>query len=224
MKNIRIIIADDHPLVIEGVSRLLADTEDLQVIQTFLNAESLMEALPMDPMPDVMLLDLDFGGADGAKICRKLSQKYPQLGILILTSYEDTALVKNLLSKGAKGYLFKNADSEEIKQAIREIAAGGTYLQSAVKEALVAESLNQPAKRSFRPRITRREKEVLRLIIEEKTSPEIAEILHVSLNTVETHRMHLFQKLGVRNVAGLVREALEKGIVGLNSRAAIYRG
>ncbi len=214
MNPLRIALADDHPVVLNGLVQMLAAEPELTVVGQFTQGKALRNWLAENPAPDVLVLDLDLGGEDGAALCGEFRQAYPAMQVLILTGFSQPSMVRAAMRQGAKGYVLKNAAYADLLEGIRSVAEGEEYLHAPIRDALLAEALQRPAETSFLPRLTRRELDVLRLIVDEKTTQEIADALFVSVNTIETHRANLIQKLGVRNVAGLVKIALEKGLLG----------
>lgn len=162
---------------------------------------------------DVIILDISLPDGNGMQLCKKILSRYPDIRIIGLTTYEETSFISRMIKNGAKGYLFKNSPKEELIEAVRTVAAGGTYLTKAVNDKLIAKALNKRDRGSFIPKLTRRETEVLELIVEELTTQEIADRLSLSNSTVETHRMHLIAKLGARNTAGLVKNAMMYGLI-----------
>ena len=133
--------------------------------------------------------------------------------VVMLTSFEETALVKTALRNGADGYLLKDAAEQDFLSAIENVLKGEQYIQKNVQDLMLKEAMGQKKDTSYIPKLTRREKEILQLIVDEKTTQEIADTLFLSVSTVETHRMNLISKLGVKNVAGLVKLTLERGLL-----------
>lgn len=210
---IRVGIVDDHPLFVNGIREALEAIPDAQLLSSWGDAASLRAHFKIET-PDVLLLDLNLPDADGMELCREVLNEHPNLMIIALTTLQQHALVKALLRNGARGYLLKTVTVSELGEAIRSVAAGKIYLQNELRETLISKSLGQESSSgTYTPKLTRRELEVLKLIIDEHTSQEIADRLFVSVKTVETHRMNLMQKLGVRNTAGLVKMALSKGLI-----------
>lgn len=206
----RIAITDDHPIVIEGLKNVLDSEPGYQVVATYSNLEATRKGL-QEAKADLLLLDINLPDGNGAKICPELIKERPSTQIIGLTNLEDTAFIKLMLRNGARGYLLKNTRKEELIQAMDTVLSGEIYLPEKIKKLLVNESLGK-VQSHFIPKLTRREKEVLDLILSEYTTQEIAEKLFISTKTVESHRTNLLQKTGTRNTAGLVRIALEKGL------------
>ena len=148
----------------------------------------------------------------GEEICKELPHSYPEVRPLILTMHQEKERISTLIELGARGYLFKNTDKDELIAGIRAVMEGRIFLAEAVSETLEKE--DEPDKdASYLPKITRREKQVLALIVEGLTNSEIASQLHISIKTVDSHRTNLLEKLSARNTASLVRIALEQDLI-----------
>lgn len=209
---IEIAITDDHPIVIEGIRMMLKSSKEIIVAQSFSSLTEMFEK--MDDCIKVLLLDINLPDGNGITACKDLVFKFPHLKIIALTNFEDVTFIKQIMKNGAVGYLLKNTGKNELVEAIKTVLQGDVYLQKNIKEILLNESLGKGSLSSFFiPKLTSREKEVLELIIKEFTTHEIAEKIFISVKTVESHRNNLMQKLGVKNSAGLVRVAFEKGLV-----------
>lgn len=204
---ITIAITDDHELVMQGIESMLQKT-DVKVIGKYTHAETTLEALAKT-LPDVLLLDINLPDINGIDLCKQLVKLYPALKIIALSSHDDSSFVKRILQNGAHGYLLKNTGKEELLAAFETVLSGGQYLQKDIQQKLLNQSLGTQKRNTLKPKLTRREKEVLAAICEEHTTQEIAEQLFVSPKTVETHRMNLISKLGARNSVGLVKIAME---------------
>lgn len=214
MPLIRVAIADDHQVLIEGLSLLLRDEEEVQFIGQANNGIQLLKLLAEKPA-DVVLLDINMSGMDGLETCRRLRREFPQTQVLALTMYDKGNMVQQMLKAGAAGYLLKNTGRDELILAIKTVAAGETYLSPSANQALLDHLRHGIASTTIGglPELTRREQQILKLIAQEMTTQEIAAHLHISLNTVDTHRKNLLGKLGAKNTAGLIRIAMEKGLL-----------
>lgn len=213
MKKIRLFIVDDHPVVINGIQSAFQGHDQIQLVGSVLNGEEALHWLSEEDA-DVLLLDVNLPGKDGIELCRIIRKKYPELKIIGLTTFSEASFIAGMLRNGANGYLFKNASEEELTEAILTVHAGKRYLSDEVNEKLISKATQQSSARGgFIPKLTRREKEVLELIVEECTTQEIADCLFLSVSTVETHRMNLIAKLNAKNVAGLVKNAIKFGLV-----------
>ncbi|PXY38811.1 DNA-binding response regulator [Flavobacterium cheongpyeongense] len=208
---IPIAITDDHPIVIEGIKTMLYSNKEIQLQQSFENIKDTIESI--NSSINVLLLDINLPDGNGINACKDLLKKHPDLKIIALTNFEDSIFIKQILKNGAMGYLLKNTSKKELIEAIKEVANGNRYLPKHIQDILLNDSIGINQTSSFIPKLTQREKEILQLIIQEFTTEEIAVKLFISAKTVDSHRSNLIQKLGVRNSAGLVRVALEKGLV-----------
>lgn len=206
---IRIAITDDHPIVIDGLRMALNGHPDIMIAGAYSSGTALFMGLKKN-LPDVLLLDLQLPDKTGYELVPLLLKQYPGLKILILSAMESSPYIKEMMQKGCKGYLLKSTTNKHVLvEAITEVYHGGLYLDKGLKEQLLNEMFVSKRKRDkIEPRITQRERDVLKLIAEECSNQEIADRLFISLRTVETHRYNLVQKLNVKNTAGLVRLAL----------------
>lgn len=209
---IRIVIADDHQIVSDGIALLLESVSRLQVVGRAGNGEALLQMLQTIPA-DLILLDLNMPRMDGFEAAKRVRQRFPGLKILGLSMLQEAAMIQQFLQAGANGFVQKHAGRDELLQAIDLVMAGQRYLSPELELLGQATSLPRQGQEQLLPRITRRERQILELIVAEHTTTEIAERLGISFGTVETHRKHLLIKLGARNTAGLVRIALEHGLV-----------
>ncbi|OUR93335.1 hypothetical protein A9Q87_05145 [Flavobacteriales bacterium 34_180_T64] len=209
---IHVVATDDHLMVLKGLEAMLNSCKDICFVSCCHNGEETLTKIPIIN-PDVLLLDINLPDISGIELCKILHKKYPKLHIIALTNFRESSFVKNMIKNGADGYLLKNVNREELELAIKQVYKGKQYLQKTIQKQLLNESIGVVTRKTFIPKLTRREGEVLNLIAEEHTTNEIAEKLFVSPKTIECHRMHLIQKLEVRNTAGLMRTALEKGLI-----------
>ena len=211
MSTIKVFIVDDHQMVIEGFKLLLQNEEHIQVVGHALNAEEAIDVVP-EIEPDVILLDINMPGMNGIDACKELMKLLPNVKIISITMHKESSLIKMMLGNGAKGYVLKNAGKDELVEAIEAVHKGKMYLDDVSNEIVINTMNNSNKKKessSLFPKLSRREKDVLRLILNEHTTQEIAGKLFISFGTVETHRRNMLIKTGTRNTAGLVRVALE---------------
>lgn len=210
---ITVAITDDHIMIAEGLKTMLNQVEDIQIISTYHCVNDTIDGL-QNIMPQILLLDINLPDGNGIHLCKQLKDQYNDLKIIALSNYEDISFIKQIIKNGANGYLLKNTDKTELINAIKAVKNNQLFLPEKLQRILLNDSLGKPTNSSFfTPTLTRREKEVLELIVKEQTTEEIAEQLFITPKTVEAHRSNLIQKLSVKNVAGLVRVALEKGLV-----------
>jgi DNA-binding NarL/FixJ family response regulator len=209
---IKVAITDDHPLILNGIKEILEGISEVEIVGQWLDAASSRAGLK-ETIVDVMLLDINLPDGDGVELCKEFTSTYSQLKVVALTTYNQSLVVRNMLANGASGYLLKTATAAEIEAAIQAVMEGKTYLQPGIREILEAGNDTTKPTIGMAPKLTRREKQVLELVCKEHTTSEIAEMLFISQKTAETHRQHLIQKMGVRNTAGLVKEAIRQGLL-----------
>ncbi len=210
--KIKVTVTDDHPVVLEGLQRILADAEDIELTDVCHNGEDLLLSLKKH-QPDVLLLDIQMPGKRGDELARYITQTYPGISILALTNLDETFHVENMLMNGAQGYLLKNSDRHVLVDAIKTVYANRQFIDPELKDQMLQDMMDARSKAASIPKLTHREQEVLELIASEYTSPEIAEKLFISYRTVENHRLNLLFKLEVKNTAGLVRKAFQMGLI-----------
>ena len=207
---INLCITDDHPLILEGLRMVLHDQQEIQVVRTCMSGEELIQYLDEGSLPDIILLDINMPGINGIQACAQIKKNHSGIKVIGLSMNAENHLVKLMMKSGADGYLHKNSGADEIIQAIRDVMQGRIYISEEISSNLLqARHLTPVVSNSPFPRLSAREKEILGLIIDEKTTQEIATQLFISFGTVETHRRNIMIKLGVKNTAGLVRTALE---------------
>lgn len=216
MGNIRIALADDHSLFRKGMHRIIDDANGLEVLFDVADGEELMQRL-QDEQPDVILMDLNMPGLNGIDATAQIHKLYPGVKILILSIYNEERFIVRMIEQGADGYLFKNAEIEEVEKAIRDVVYNGFYFNEQMMKALRKAPAVKGAKLSFSlaVNLTQRELDVLELICKEFTAAEIAEQLYISVRTVDGHRQNLLDKTGARNTAGLVVYAVKNKLIDL---------
>lgn len=210
----RIAVLDDHSLIVDGIKSLLQHNTTYQFAGGFHSSSAFESYIRNHSLPEFLLLDINLNGEDGMSLCKQFTKTYPELKIIMLTGLSEPAIIKNALKSGCAGFMLKNMKADELWECLAKVKAGEKYLHPEVEHILLQNAMDGKSKQNdFIPRLSRREKEVLELIVREHTTQEIADLLFISVNTVETHRASLLSKFGARNIAGLVREAVEKGLV-----------
>ncbi len=212
--TIRILIADDHGVLRAGLRALLSAESELEVVDEASNGEEAL-ALATELQPDVILLDISMPGSSGIDVTRRLKQTLPQARVLILTVHEDEGLLQEAIQAGASGYIIKRAVESELIDAIRAVWRGDLYVHPAMTRALLKEISPAPpaAKEAPVEALTPREVEVLRLIAQGYTNRQMADMLSISVRTVESHRSNLMGKLNLRSRVELVRYARESKLI-----------
>ncbi len=216
-KNIKLMIADDHQIVIDGIKAMMKLEQDIEVIGEALNGKELILKLE-NHLPDIILIDINMPLMDGVETTKRISGHFKEVKILILSTYDDIRLVKEILKLGAKGYVLKTVTQSELINAIRTLSQGGTYFSREISDKILRsmmldETINDSSSALPPVGLTKRELEILKLIAMEYSGPEIAEQLFISINTVETHRKNLIRKTKSKNTVGLVKYALKHDIV-----------
>lgn len=208
-KNIRIIIADDHQLFIDGLKSLLIHQPHIKVVgEASDGAEAI--ALVRKHEVDIAVLDINMPGMDGTEATKIIKKEFPHVKILILTMHDGSSFIRELIVElGAHGYILKNRGKEEFVEALEIISADGEYLKGEVLSNLL-KVMKKPESQSIH--LTNREVQVLDLIIEDHTSGEIAGKLNIAVSTVETYRRNLIEKTGVKSSIGLVKYAFDNGL------------
>lgn len=215
---IQIAIADDEALFRKGLRSLLEDYEGFDVILEAFDGQDLLEQLVIaNPFPNVLLLDLKMPRINGIEVAKRLRDKYPMLKIVILSTHYSKAFIINLIEIGAGAYLPKNTEPDEVAHTIRMVHEKGFHYNDKVMGVIRENFLEKRRpKASFEEQVSKRELEVLQLICEQYTTPEIAKKLYISPRTVDGHRNNLMNKLGVRNTAGLVAYAIQNQLIKIN--------
>lgn len=210
--KVKVSILDDHPLVAEGLRNALKTNSSLELMAVYNSGEALLEKIGKE-MPDVLLLDIQLPGMGGDELAGLLLKRYPNLRLLILSNLDNLFYVFNLLDLGVSGYLLKSAAMEDICEAVLQAARNEKYLDPGLREKI--DQYKGALKKQYAQpmMLTNREKEVLQLIAADLSSGEIAEKLFLSKRTVDTHRNSLLFKLDVKSSAGLIKKALDYGLI-----------
>jgi DNA-binding NarL/FixJ family response regulator len=208
MIKTKVFIVDDHPMVIEGLLSMIRTEPEIEYMGYATTAASCLGYF-VRGMADVVLMDINLPDKSGMELCRELKTRFQHLQILAISSYDQGSYVKGMIEHGASGYIFKNASKEELIEAISKVASGQPYLSNGASFAMREEK----NRASSLPILTKREKEVLQLIADGLTNPQIAEKLFVSVSTIESHRKSLMAKLNTGNTASLLKTSIELGLL-----------
>ncbi len=210
-EKIKVLIVDDHLMFLEGLIAMLKGLQEIEIVGSALNGKEALGLLETMNV-HVLITDLSMPEMDGEELIENVIKKYPEINILILSTYSDGQVIERMIKRGVRGYLLKNAEKNEFIKAIHTLNNGEKYFSETVKNEFIQSTFsNKKADVPFR--LSRREKEILKLISSECTTAEIAEKLFISQNTVNTHRKNLLSKIGVKNTAGLVKFAIQNGYI-----------
>lgn len=210
MRPLNLLLIDDHQIIIDGLVALLSGDPSLGEIYRALSGEAAYAVLERETV-DIALLDINLPNKNGFQICKELKRDYPDLRIIALTMHSESGFVAKMVKAGADGYLLKNTGKEELLLAIQTVAQDGQYFNQEITRSLIDGMRGHGKRRTSGviQKLTRREREILRLIVDEHTSEEIAGKLFISASTVISHRKNLLAKLNAKNTAGLVKAAME---------------
>jgi DNA-binding NarL/FixJ family response regulator len=209
---IKIIITDDHQLVIDGLKALLKESKDVKILADARNGQDLIKHLRLI-RPDVILMDIDMPVVNGIEATKRIKGLYPDIKIIALTMHGEKGMIKTMMQAGADGYLLKSCDEDELCMAIKKVHSGQKYFSSEVADNLLSNNLEGQEASSRKVPLTAREEDILKLVSQGLSNKEIGEKLFISHRTVDTHRTNLMNKLDIHNVAGLIRYAIAHGYV-----------
>jgi DNA-binding NarL/FixJ family response regulator len=211
---IKIVIADDHHILLDGLKAMLEKQQDIQVLAVYDNGQALLDEL-QKIQPDLALVDINMPGMKGPELTQKIKELNPSVQVITLSMYDDAGHIMEMIEAGVSGYLLKNVNDKELIDAITQVNAGKMYFSSEVSQKLTGlvmqqqRKLEQPAK----PKLTERELEILKLISNEHSNAQIAEMLFISERTVETHRKNMLRKTNNKTIVGLLKYAIENQLI-----------
>jgi two-component system response regulator NreC len=215
MKAIRILLADDHPVVRDGLRALLGREPDMAIVGEAADGRETVR-LAEEQSPDVVVMDLAMPIMNGIEATRRIVATNPRTAVVILSMHQDESYVLGSLNAGAKGYLLKDSMRKEVIEAIRAVSGGRSFLTRKVSRILQEDYIGRLQQRGLEDRyelLSDREREVLQIIAEGRSNKEVANLLNISLTTVETHRAHILQKLDIHGIPELILYAVRKGII-----------
>lgn len=218
-KRINVALVDDHRLFREGVTLILKQDTEIEVVLEAENGQCFLNLLKTKNSPDVVLLDLEMPVMDGIETTKTLREAYPEIKVIIVSMYKDDRMIAYLMEVGAHGYLLKDASSEEFIHAVKTVYQKGMYFNERASNAMLnglRDKRRKPPKVGSDYQLTARELEVLELIAEGLTTAEIGEKLFLSVRTIEGHRKNLISKLNVRNTAALIVKAVRENLITVN--------
>jgi len=215
-KPIKVLVIDDHQLIIDGLKYIMQDEEDVVFAGGANNMEQALTFLQNNKV-DVVLADISMPDHSGVEITRKIKDVYPDIKVLALTMHEDISMITRMIEAGASGYLLKRTNMKEVLEAIRVVASNNKYLGREVQAILIANlSFRNPGivtSSDLPGTLTAREREILNLVAKEMSNEQIAEKLFISERTVETHRRNIFTKTKTKSIIGLIRYAIQHGLI-----------
>jgi len=212
-KKYNLIIADDHKMFLDGLLSILAVKSEYNILFTANTGKNVVKYVTINPTDkiDLIITDISMPEVDGITLNNTVKSINSKIKVLVVSMHIDTAMIDTLIKNDVDGYIPKNAEKEELLKAIETILKGEKYFSKIIKEAYIQSVFNK--KKETITALTQREKEVLKLIAEENTTQEIADILFLSKHTIESYRKNLISKLNVRNLAGLTKYAIKLGLV-----------
>jgi two-component system response regulator NreC len=213
--KLRIVLGDDHTIVRQGLRKILEDQPDWHVVGEAADGrEAVRQTLDLEP--DVAVLDIGMPLLNGIEATRQILRRAPQLGVLILSMHSDEAFITPALKAGARGYLLKDSADTELIRGVAAVAAGKSFFSPVAAKVMLDDYLRRLSDKGIVDRydaLSEREREIFQLIAEGRSNKEVAEMLSISVTTVETHRAHILQKLDVHNTAELVLYAVRRGVI-----------
>jgi DNA-binding NarL/FixJ family response regulator len=214
MSKIKIVIADDHHILLDGLKAMLQKQKDVEVAGLYSNGKDLFDELTTT-IPDVAIVDINMPGMNGQQLTVKIKEFFPQVHVIALSMYDDATHIMDMIEAGVSGYLLKNVNDKELLDAVRMVAAGKMYFSPEVSEKITTMVISQQKRldQPEEPRLTDRELEILKLIAEEMSNAEIGNTLFISERTVETHRKNMLRKTNNKTIVGLLKFALEKKLI-----------
>lgn len=208
--KLSVIIADDHTLFINGLCMLLQSEQDIEVMKVAANGKEVLQLLHANHIPDLVLLDINMPGINGFEVLKRIRSYYPKVKVIMLSTYNEEHLIEKAKTEGANGYLFKNAEKDELLSVMRKVNDGVICFPQ--KKEVVNSAFDEPDMFLKQFQLTKREMELLQFIKQNYTNQQMADHLHLSIYTVETHRKNIMQKLNLKNPVELTRFILQHNL------------
>ncbi|MBA2611507.1 MAG: response regulator transcription factor [Bacteroidetes bacterium] len=212
-KELKIVIADDHQMFIDGVRSLLKKETQLNFVHEALNGEDALSYIRKNEV-NLLITDISMPGMTGTELTKIIKKEMPDIKVLVLTMFNDPAIVNDILQSEAEGYILKNTGKQELLSAINKIMDDGTYYSNEVMNLMLKHNKKKNSIAETKDQLTTRELEILKLVCEEFTTADIAEKLFISPRTVETHRKNIIEKTKTKTIVGLIKYAFEHNLMG----------
>ena len=216
MDKIKILVVDDHAMMRDGIRALVSLYDDIEIVGEASEGKEAIEKV-QELAPDVVLMDIAMPGMDGLEATRRIRKKNPAVKVIIITQHDNREYILSCIKAGAAGFVPKRALGSELLAAIRAVSKGDSFLYPSAASALIKDYLQQAKGEDPYDHLTDREREILKLIAEGRTSREIAEVLFISLKTVQGHRTKIMEKLDIHKQSELIKYALRKGLVTIDT-------
>lgn len=212
MKKHKIVLVDDHQMLIDGLSAILSANDSIEIIKTYTNGNLLLEELET-LQPDIILTDISMPEMDGYELTKRIKRSYPEIKIIALSMSGNIADINKMLDVGISGYVLKNVGNQELIEAIQKVAQGKMHFSDDVTEVMVKNKHSKPDNENEHAKLTERELEILKLIVQELNNAEIADKLFISERTVETHRKNMIRKFNTKTIVGLIKYAMDHKLI-----------
>ena len=212
MKKHRIILVDDHQMLIDGLTAILSINNDIEIIKTFTNGKLLIEEVS-SLHPDIILTDISMPEIDGYELTKQIKKINPSILVIVLSMSGNIVDINRMIEVGISGYVLKNVGNKELVEAIYKVAQGKMHFSDDVLEEMIKNKHSKPEKSEEQAKLTERELEILKLIVQEYNNAEIADKLFISERTVETHRKNMIRKFNTKTIVGLIKYAMDSKLI-----------
>lgn len=212
MKKHRIILVDDHQMLIDGLTAILSINNDIEIIKTFTNGKLLIEEIS-SLQPDIILTDISMPEIDGYELTKQIKKINPSIHVIALSMSGNIVDINRMIEVGISGYVLKNVGNKELVEAIYKVAQGKMHFSDDVLEEMIKNKNSKPEKLEEQAKLTERELEILKLIVQEYNNAEIADKLFISERTVETHRKNMIRKFNTKTIVGLIKYAIDSKLI-----------
>jgi DNA-binding NarL/FixJ family response regulator len=212
MKKYRIVLVDDHQMLIDGLVAILSSHQEINIIKTYTNGNLLIDEL-QTIQPEIVLTDISMPAIDGYELTKKIKQIQPSIHVIALSMSGNIADINKMIDVGISGYVLKNVGNKELIEAINKVSQGKMHFSDDITEEMIKNKHKKQDKDDDQPKLTDRELEILRLIVQELNNAEIADKLFISERTVETHRKNMIRKFNTKTIVGLIKYAMDNRLI-----------